>query len=64
MKAKEFNQKYSVGSRFVYLTGPEILGGKIVRTKDVARDLEKSGAIVEISLAPFFVRLYSLKPAD
>nr|WP_113865503.1 hypothetical protein [Brenneria salicis]NMN90553.1 hypothetical protein [Brenneria salicis ATCC 15712 = DSM 30166]RBP64883.1 hypothetical protein DES54_106108 [Brenneria salicis ATCC 15712 = DSM 30166]RLM31599.1 hypothetical protein BHG07_04905 [Brenneria salicis ATCC 15712 = DSM 30166] len=64
MNAKEFNRKYSVGSRFIYLTGPAYLGGKVVRTKDIARDFEKSGAIVEISLAPFFVKLSSLKPAD
>lgn len=64
MNAKEFNRKYAVGTRFIYLIGPDSLGGKVVRTKDVARDFEKSGAIVEISLAPFFVRLSSLKPTD
>ncbi|RLM27483.1 hypothetical protein BIY29_02255 [Brenneria alni] len=64
MNAKEFNREYAVGSRFIYLTGTAETGGKVVRTKDVARDLEKSGAVVEISLAPFFVKLSSLKPAD
>lgn len=64
MNAEEFNKKYSVGSPFVYLTGPEILGGKIVRTKGVAQDFEKSGSIVEINLEPFFVKLSSLRTID
>ncbi|MBJ2645057.1 hypothetical protein JGA02_25470, partial [Salmonella enterica subsp. enterica serovar Typhimurium] len=48
MKAKEFNQKYPVGSVFIYQPNPVLRGGKVVSTVDLARDC-RDVSVVEIN---------------
>jgi hypothetical protein len=62
MRAKAFNQCYSVGCRFVYRSSSEIPGARViktVKTVDIARDF-KCGTIVEIDREPYFVKVDSL----
>lgn len=62
MKAKEFNQKYSVGSVFIYQPNPVLRGGKVVSTVDLARDC-RDVSVVEINQEPYFANIKSLIPA-
>lgn len=62
MKAKAFNQRWSVGSAFIYQPNPLLRGGRVVRTVDAARDL-KDITVVEINQEPYFANIKSLKPA-
>ncbi|EMH7334429.1 MULTISPECIES: hypothetical protein [Serratia] len=61
MKAKDFNQRYAVGSHFIFRHCKTQFGGKAVKTVDVARDL-KTETVVEINLLPCFVNTKSLTP--
>ncbi|MEC5319281.1 hypothetical protein VSX61_10060 [Brenneria populi subsp. brevivirga] len=63
MNAVEFNKKHKVGSGFIHCAHPALRGGRIVKTVDVARDFN-CGAIVEINLEPYFVKINTLKPAS
>ncbi|WP_449543623.1 hypothetical protein [Enterobacter ludwigii] len=63
MHAKQFNQRYAVGSRFIFQTCNALRGGKVVKTIGVARDL-KSATVVEINVEPYFANIKSLAPAD
>ncbi|MCI4235967.1 hypothetical protein F6X50_11570 [Dickeya dianthicola] len=63
MGADEFNKKYAVGHSFGYCPNPILRGEKIVKTVDVARDFN-CGAIVEINLEPYFVKIDTLKSAQ
>ncbi|EAW3044878.1 hypothetical protein HT845_002467 [Salmonella enterica] len=60
MNAKEFNRKYEVGTCFIRQTNLEF--GPIVRTVGKANDFN-CGAIVEINVIPYFVRINTLIPA-
>ncbi|MDI3229553.1 hypothetical protein QK303_19305 [Serratia marcescens] len=62
-KAKLFNQQHKIGSTFIYQPNRALRGGSVVRTVDAARDL-KSATVVEINVAPYFVNIESLTPAD
>ncbi|WP_226020327.1 hypothetical protein [Serratia symbiotica] len=61
MKAKEFNQRYAVGSHFIFQPCKAMRGGKAVKTVDVARDL-KTATVVEIHVEPYFANVDSLTP--
>ncbi|ECQ1030384.1 hypothetical protein L1O59_005537 [Salmonella enterica] len=60
MNAKEFNRQYKVGTCFIRQTNLEF--GPIVRTVGKANDFD-CGAIVEINVIPYFVRIDELIPA-
>lgn len=62
MKAKEFNQRYPVGSVFIYQPNPVLRGGKVVSTVDLARDC-RDVSVVEINQEPYFANIKSLIPA-
>jgi len=62
MPAKEFNQRYSVGSHFIYQPCEALRGGYPAKTVAKARDF-KCGCIVEIDREPFFVKTETLTPA-
>ena len=62
MNAKEFNQRYPIGSHFIYQPCRALRGGYLVKTKDEARDF-KCGCIIEIDRAPYFVKTETLTPA-
>ncbi|WP_407646974.1 ANR family transcriptional regulator [Erwinia tracheiphila] len=49
MNAKEFNQRYAVGSHFIYQPCKVLRGGTVVKTIGEARDLNSS-TIVEINV--------------
>ena len=59
MKAKQFNQKYPVGSCFIHQPCKALRGGRAVRTVDEARDCPSS-TVVEINVEPYFVNTASL----
>lgn len=63
MNAKEFNQRYPVGTSFIYQPCPALRGGKVVKTVDVANKF-KCGSVVEINVEPYFVKTDSLKCAE
>ncbi|MFV0262017.1 MAG: hypothetical protein ACK5JN_06200 [Kluyvera sp.] len=60
MGAKEFNQRYPVGTAFTYIPNPVLRGGRIVKTVAPANDF-KCGCIVEINVEPYFVKVETLK---
>ncbi|EBW6359731.1 hypothetical protein DPU24_02540 [Salmonella enterica subsp. enterica serovar Oranienburg] len=60
MNAKEFNRKYEVGAHFIRQTNREF--GPVVRTVGKANEF-RCGAIVEINVIPYFVRINTLTPA-
>ncbi|WP_336710259.1 hypothetical protein [Pectobacterium aroidearum] len=62
MNAGEFNKRHKVGSLFNH-TSPTLRGARMVKTCDIARDF-KCGAVVEINIYPYFVRINTLKPAS
>ncbi|WP_373225879.1 hypothetical protein [Enterobacter cloacae complex sp. ESBL7] len=62
MRAKEFNHRYAVGSRFIFQPSKAMRGGKVIKTIGVARDL-KSATVVEINVEPYFANINSLTPA-
>ena len=62
MNAKEFNQRYAVGSHFIYQPCKVLRGGTVVKTIGEARDLNSS-TIVEINVEPDFANVNSLTPA-
>ncbi|MGK0706501.1 hypothetical protein ACSFCW_23885 [Yokenella regensburgei] len=62
MKAKAFNQRFRVGSHFIYQPCKALRGGTVVKTVSEARDLNSS-TIVEINIAPYFANVNSLTPA-
>ncbi|PJZ06988.1 hypothetical protein PRCB_02955 [Pantoea rodasii] len=62
MNAKQFNQRYPVGSHFIYQSCSALRGGVPVRTLDVARDL-MSSTVVEINVQPYYANVTSLTPA-
>ncbi len=62
MNAAGFNQRYAIGSRFIFQTSKVLRGGKVVKTIGVARDL-KSATVVEINVEPYFANVNSLTPA-
>ncbi|WP_154898924.1 MULTISPECIES: hypothetical protein [Serratia] len=57
--AKEFNRKHKAGTVFSYQPDKEICF-ILVKTLGPARDFEKSGTVVEINKAPYFVRVAAL----
>ncbi|WP_038914135.1 hypothetical protein [Dickeya zeae] len=59
MNAGEFNKKYPIGAAF-YHAQPALRGRRMVKTVDIARDFN-CGAIVEINLEPYFVKIDTLK---
>ena len=59
MHAKEFNERYPVGSCFFYMPNRILRGGPIVTTVDVARDLSEA-TVVEINVKPWFANIKSL----
>lgn len=63
ISAKEFNQQYTVGKIFIYQPCPALRGGPLVKTVGPARDFEKSGTVVEINQAPYFVKVTALTVA-
>ncbi|HCC3328779.1 TPA: hypothetical protein M4731_001394 [Salmonella enterica] len=62
MNAAGFNQRYAIGSRFIFQPCKALRGGKVVKTIGVARDL-KSATVVEINVEPYFANINSLTPA-
>ncbi|MCY1697172.1 hypothetical protein OVA10_03590 [Lelliottia sp. SL45] len=62
MNAQGFNQRYPVGSHFIYQPLKTLRGGKSVKTVDVARDLNEA-TVVEINVEPYFANIKSLTPA-
>lgn len=61
VNAIEFNKKYKVGAAFHH-SYPALRGSRMVKTVGIARDFD-CGAIVEINLEPYFVKINTLKPA-
>ncbi|WP_314140386.1 hypothetical protein [Buttiauxella noackiae] len=59
MKAAEFNQKYPVGTVFIYQPCKALRGGRAVKTIDEARDM-KDVTVVEINQEPYFANIHSL----
>ncbi len=59
MHAKEFNERYPVGSHFVYMPNRILRGGPIVKTVGVARDSSEA-TVVEINVKPWFANIKSL----
>ncbi|WCG83781.1 hypothetical protein [Pectobacterium sp. A5351] len=62
MNAGEFNKKHKVGAAFFH-RAPPLRAGRMVKTVDIARDFN-CGAIVEINLESYFVKINTLKPAS
>lgn len=62
MNAAEFNRKFKVGSGFIHQPHKALRGGRTVKTVDEARDFD-CGAVVEINLEPYFVKINALTPA-
>lgn len=62
MTAEQFNKLYPVGTLFIEQSKHDLVNGRAVKTVAKAGDF-KCGAIVEISLMPYFVKIDSLKPA-
>ncbi|MEQ9889051.1 hypothetical protein ABRP55_21255 [Pectobacterium zantedeschiae] len=62
MNAGEFNKKHKVGTAFFH-RAPTLQGSRMVKTVDIARDFN-CGAIVEINLEPYFVRINRLIPLE
>ncbi|AGR57648.1 hypothetical protein FOI36_18075 [Salmonella enterica] len=60
MKAKEFNRRYPVGTKFMHIPEPVLRGARVVSTTEPARDF-KCGCIVEINVEPYFVKVETLK---
>lgn len=63
MKAKAFNTAYAVGHRFVWQSDGSLMNGQIVKTVDIARDLNNV-TVVEINIAPYFANVNSLKAVN
>ncbi|CVA12585.1 Uncharacterised protein [Serratia marcescens] len=63
INASEFNEKYKVGSMFIYQSCPILRGGPIVKTVGPARDFKVSGTVVEINQEPYFVKITALTAA-
>ncbi|MBH3104265.1 hypothetical protein I5R01_14585 [Serratia marcescens] len=63
MSAKEFNRKHEIGTVFIYQSEPEVCFRLLVKTQGPARDFEKSGTVVEINKAPYFVKVTALTAA-
>lgn len=63
INASEFNEKYKVGSMFIYQSCPILRGGSIVKTVGPARDFKVSGTVVEINQEPYFVKVTVLTAA-
>ncbi|BEM86452.1 hypothetical protein SME46J_09220 [Serratia marcescens] len=63
INASEFNEKYKVGSMFIYQSCPILRGGPIVKTVGPARDFKISGTVVEINQEPYFVKVTTLTAA-
>jgi len=61
METKEFNQRRTVGSHFIFPPCKAQFGGKAVKTVDVARNL-KTAKVVEIHVDPYFANVDSLTP--
>lgn len=61
VSANEFNRQYKIGSVFRYQPEQEILF-VLVKTLGPARDFKKSGTVVEINKAPYFVKVTALIP--
>ncbi|WP_421415919.1 hypothetical protein ACOMDM_07270 [Serratia plymuthica] len=59
ISANEFNRKHKAGTVFSYQPAKEICF-ILVKTLGPARDFEKSGTVVEINKAPYFVRVTTL----
>ncbi|MCS1269867.1 hypothetical protein NX028_05610 [Escherichia coli] len=62
MNAKNFNQLYPVGTRFMHIAHRAVRGGRVVKTVAPARDF-KCGCVVEINIEPYFVKVETLKAA-
>ncbi|HAB1304926.1 TPA_asm: hypothetical protein GJF48_16745 [Salmonella enterica subsp. enterica serovar Enteritidis] len=60
MNAKQFNQLYPVGARFMLIGHPALRGARLVKTVAPARDF-KCGCVVEINVEPYFVKVETLK---
>jgi len=60
--ANEFNRKHKAGTVFRYQPVKEICF-ILVKTLGPARDFEKSGTVVEINRAPYFVKVTALTAA-
>ncbi|HEJ7947203.1 TPA: hypothetical protein SMI10_003458 [Serratia liquefaciens] len=63
MSAKEFNRKHKAGTVFIYQPEPEVCFRLLVKILGPARDFEKSGTVVEINRAPYFVKVTALTAA-
>lgn len=61
VSANEFNRQYKIGSVFRHQPEQEILF-VLVKTLGPARDFKKSGTVVEINKAPYFVKVTALIP--
>lgn len=61
VNASEFNRQYKTGAVFRYQPEQEILF-ILVKTLGPARDFKKSGTVVEINKAPYFVKVTALIP--
>ncbi|HGM5299518.1 hypothetical protein [Serratia marcescens] len=61
VNASEFNRQYKIGAVFRYQPEQEILF-ILVKTLGPARDFKKSGTVVEINKAPYFVKATALIP--
>lgn len=62
MDAKQFNDRYPVGTVFIRSAHPLLLSGPEVRTVAKAQDL-KCGCVVEINKEPYFVKIELLRKA-
>ncbi|MFX2607040.1 hypothetical protein V6282_00170 [Enterobacter mori] len=60
MNAEAFNKCWPVGTTFTHIAHPALRGGRVVKTVDRANDF-KCGCIVEINVAPYFVKVETLK---
>ncbi|MDC9620111.1 hypothetical protein PSI22_00335 [Xenorhabdus sp. XENO-7] len=61
MKARQFNQHFPIGHRFIYQPNKFLRGGQAVRTIERAQDLTHM-TVVEISTEPYLVRIEHLTP--
>lgn len=62
ISAKDFNKEFAIGSVFLCQPSKEH-GIATVKTIGPARDFEKSGTVVEINKAPYFVKVTALTAA-
>lgn len=59
LSAKQFNERYPVGSCFIYQPNRILRGGPVVRTLSRAED-KNNRTIVEIDIEPYYTDIDSL----